>query len=101
MSDIYTIILYDGTEIKDLTKNGNNYISDTLIDESMFLDNLIQIEEISYDGIVYHTMIKIAHITKTNNKWWFSFTPLSEYDLLELKIKSDIEYIAMMTDIDI
>jgi len=36
----YTITLADGQKITDLEKNGDNYVSKTKVDESIFTDNL-------------------------------------------------------------
>lgn len=37
---MYTITLNDGTRLENLTLNGNNYISETLLDDSIFQGNL-------------------------------------------------------------
>ena len=37
---MYSIKLSDGTEIKNLELNGNNFISDIIIDETLFENNL-------------------------------------------------------------
>ena len=36
---MYTITLHDGTEIKNLYLNGNSFISDTPLEESLFAGN--------------------------------------------------------------
>jgi len=37
---MYTITLNDGTKLENLELNGNNYISDSVIDASIFEENL-------------------------------------------------------------
>ena len=37
---MYNVKLTDGTELKNLELNGNNFISDTIIDETIFENNL-------------------------------------------------------------
>lgn len=37
---MYTITLADGTKLKNLELNGNNYISETVIEDSVFEGNL-------------------------------------------------------------
>ena len=101
MDKLYTVILHDGTNIEGLRKNGDNYISKKELRPDIFNENLIEIVEVSDDRTEHYNMMKLAHLTKTGDEWWFSFIPLNNYELLEIKIKSDIEYIAMMTDIDI
>ena len=46
---MYTIKLTDGTKIEHLEINGNNYISDTKIDESIFENNLSLLTIINED----------------------------------------------------
>ena len=101
MDKFYTIILNDGTVLEELKKNGDNYISKNPISIDLFDDNLLEVIEVTNEETTNYHMMKLAHLTKTNNEWWFSFIPLSNYELLEIKMKSDIEYISMMTDIDI
>ena len=101
MDKLYTVILHDGTIIEGLGKNGDNYISKKELSPDIFNENLIEVVEVSDDKTEHYHMMKLAHLTKTGDEWWFSFIPLNNYELLEIKIKSDIEYIAMMTDINI
>ncbi len=37
---MYTITLHDGTRLENLELNGNNYIAEGVIDDSVFEDNL-------------------------------------------------------------
>ena len=37
---MYTITLADGTKIDNLELNGNNFISDTIINDEVFCNNL-------------------------------------------------------------
>lgn len=41
---MYTITLNDGSKIENLTLNGNNFVSDKMIDDSVFADNLNHVE---------------------------------------------------------
>lgn len=47
---MYEIKLADGTELKNLELNGNNFISDTIIDEAIFENNLDKISIIDNEG---------------------------------------------------
>lgn len=47
---MYSIKLSDGTEIKNLELNGNNFTSDTIIDESIFENNLDKVTIIDSEG---------------------------------------------------
>lgn len=47
---MYEIKLADGTELKNLELNGNNFISDTIIDKAIFENNLDKISIIDNEG---------------------------------------------------
>lgn len=49
---MYSVKLKDGTILDDLELNGNNFISDTTINESLFENNLDKISIIDNDGNV-------------------------------------------------
>jgi hypothetical protein len=68
---MYSITLHDGTVIDNLTLNGNNYISDTLINSNTFTDNLATVK-IS-DGKksqVYEDMKLIANQMHDGKSWF-------------------------------
>lgn len=47
---MYSVKLADGAEIKNLELNGNNFISDTIIDETLFENNLDKVTIIDSEG---------------------------------------------------
>lgn len=49
---MYSVKLADGTEIKNLELNGNNFISDTIIDEAIFENNLDKVTILEEGGTV-------------------------------------------------
>lgn len=78
---MYQITLKDGTVIKNLELNGNNFISKTEITESMFTDNL-EIVTIS-DGTnesVQENM-KLVQIANINSEYWFVLTTKSKQEV--------------------
>lgn len=98
---IYTITLEDGTKIKDLHLNGNNFISEKQIKQSIFDGNLGTV--IISDGEVEetHKNMELVQITQTSGEWWFVLIDIPESELKNQKLRSDVDYIAMMADIDI
>jgi hypothetical protein len=68
---MYTIKLYDGTVLENLTLNGNNFISNTIIPDSVFENNL-KLIEIS-DGETTQTLTDqfLAANRVIDNKSWF------------------------------
>ena len=78
---MYQITLKDGTVIKDLELNGNNFISKTEITESMFTDNL-EIVTIS-DGTTESVQenMKLVQIANMNDEYWFVLTTKSKQEV--------------------
>jgi hypothetical protein len=77
---MHRVTLQDGTVLDGLTLNGNNYISDTIIDSDVFADNLATVE-IS-DGKksqVYEDMKLIANQI-SDGKSWFILAEKTETD---------------------
>lgn len=84
---MYQITLKDGTVIKDLELNGNNFISKTEITESMFTDNL-EIVTIS-DGTnesVQENM-KLVQIVNMNDEYWFVLATKSKQEVENDELK--------------
>lgn len=102
MEKNYTLTLADGTEIADLGLNGNNFVSDKKIDESLFDGNLDTLT-ISQDGEVIQVMnnAELIQQVKYDDGFYLCFRELSAQELNEIKINSKIEYIAMMTDVEL
>lgn len=68
---MYTITLADGTKLKNLELNGNNYISETVIEDSVFEGNLDTVK-IS-DGSTTETftdMRLMSNIVRDNRSWF-------------------------------
>lgn len=98
---IYKITLADGTELTNLTLNGNNYVSATPISADTFENNLTSVT-IEGDGIAEtHESMKLVHVTQMGNGTWFALRDLTETELAAIKTRSDIDYIALMCDVDL
>ena len=79
---MYSIKLSDGTEIKNLELNGNNFISDTIIDESIFENNLDKVTIIDSEGNIEELSNAKVIFAKVLNKDSF---------ILVEKTKEDVE----------
>lgn len=90
---------------RNLTINGTNYVSETQVDTSSWpkvfkltvTDENNNIVE-SYD---YAKLIQQAQYAWDNNKWYLAFAPVSYQELMNTELKAQLEYLAMMTDIDL
>lgn len=98
---IYTITLADGTVIDNLTMNGNNFISNKVIEASIFEANCcpVTINDGTSDEV--HENMDLVQVTSVEGKSWFVLRDISEKELEQAKIKSDIEYLAMMCDVEL
>ena len=98
---MYTLKLADGTQIKNLGMNGNNLVSKNRVDESLFEDNL---STVTITGEGETTVLHNAMFTgqlEFEDGWYFSFTEIPPQELKDLKTQANIEYIAMMADINL
>lgn len=100
--EIFSISLSNGTTISNLELNGNNFISDTEITEEMFAGGLPEVH-ISGDKGTSYTInhAKLIQIMEYEGAWWFILAETPAEELLFEKISSDIDYIAMMADVDL
>ena len=105
-SKTYTIKI-NGTECSEIfTKNGNNYVSKTKVDTtnwpSIFrfevIDNNSNIVE-HYD---YAKLVQqVSYEWDANDNYYLLFAKLSQYEIANERLQSEIEYIAMMSEVDL
>lgn len=98
---LYTVTLADGTELRDLVLNGNNFVSPMKkLFESAFEYNLDTVK-IS-DGeteVEYHNMALI-HLTKMpDGKYYFALREMSQKEIEDAKLRADVDYLYMMTGV--
>lgn len=97
----YKITLADGTVIDNLRLNGNNYISDKELTADVFLGKLNKV--VINDGerdVVYDNMT-LVQIVKYDEEYWFILRTMTKRELQDLKNRADIDYLAMMSDIEL
>lgn len=98
----YKITLADGSIIENLKLNGTNYISSKAVDPNIFYNNCSPV--IINDGTSeeIHNYMELVQVTEEDNgEYWFVLRDISSEELSQIKIKSDIEYLAMMTGIEL
>lgn len=71
---MYEIKLADGTKIENLTLNGNNFVSKTPIDDSIFDGNLSKVKITHDDEIEEYTDMKLIQNKQYGNEYWFVLT---------------------------
>jgi hypothetical protein len=97
----YTVTLADGTVIGNLKLNGNNYISTELIAPGVFDGNCspVVIDDGTCDET--HDNMELVQLTEVNGEYWFVLRDISFEELSRIKIQADIEYVAMMVDVEL
>lgn len=97
----YSITLSDGTIIENLTLNGNNFISARQIDEATFRHNCSPVIISDGENSETHENMELVQITERDGEYWFVLRDLTKAELDNMKMQSDIEYIAMMSEIEL
>lgn len=106
MEKTWKITLADGTQFENLSLNGNNFISAVKITEDDFKGRLskVKIEETTEDGekiINEYEHMELVQISQYKDGYYFILRELSQDELDKIKTQADIEYLAMMSDIDL
>lgn len=98
---IYKVTLADGMKLTGLTMNGNNFVSKKSIDKSVFDNNLSPVVITEGTNEETHASMSLIHMTKMGDETWFALRDLTDAELEAIKTRSDIDYIAMMCDVDL
>lgn len=68
---MYAITLADGTKLKNLELNGNNYISETVIEDSVFEGNLDTVKISDGSTTETFTDMRLMSNRVENGRSWF------------------------------
>lgn len=102
MEKSWEITLDDGTQFKDLKLNGNNFISKTKITEDDFRGKLSYVVVKQGENVIqklnHAELVQIVHYS---DGYYFVLRELSPEEINMAKIQGNIEYLAMMTDVDL
>lgn len=98
---IYKITLSDGTVLDNLRMNGNNFISETEITKSVFEGNCGEVTINNGETDDVHANMELVQIQKMGAEYWFVLRDITETELAFIKMQSDIEYLAMMSEIEL
>nr|DAM81896.1 MAG TPA: hypothetical protein [Caudoviricetes sp.] len=105
MEKSWKITLSDGTTIENLRLNGNNFVSETEIKKEMFDGKLLKVTiEGIEDGkkvVNEYKNMELVQIVHYEDGYYFVLRELSQEEINMAKIQGNIEYLAMMTDVDL
>lgn len=91
-----TIALSNGTELTGLELNGNNYISPEKLTEDTFADGL---SPVVINGEEHEQMALVQCIQHADGRTWFILRDVTAEEVANAKLRSDIDFIALMSDI--
>ena len=97
----YKITLSDGTVLDDLKMNGNNFISNIEIDAAAFEGNCSKITINDGEKDEIYSNVELVQIMKIENEYWFVLRQIPKSEREFTKMQSDLEYVAMMSEIDL
>lgn len=94
----YTIVLYDGTIIDNLTLNGNNFISPVDVGEDKL--TVSNLSRITINGEVYTDML-LRNYWQDTDGWHIIISEATQQEKFAEEITAKIDYLAMMGGIDL
>ncbi len=97
----YTLTFDDGSTLENLERNGNTFETDQDIDETYFEGKLGHI--VMDDGETEQEFenVVLVRLWKFENTVYFVLRELTQDEINQMQNRADIEYIAMMADIDL
>ena len=94
-----SITLADDTVLDNLEVNGSYYITTENVDASVFVDNCSPMS-VSVDGeVTVHENAELVSFRQQNGENWFAFRDIPAAELAIRKLKGDLDFLAMMTDV--
>ena len=96
-----TMKLSNGRILDGLRMNGDNFISSAEVRADMFEGGL-SLVEILRDGISEtKENMELVQITRMNEEYWFVLREMTRGELDDIRIRADVDFIAMMTDVEL
>lgn len=98
---MYTITLANGKKLPGLDKNGDNFVSRTRIDESLFAGTLSVMTVSDGETEVTCHNVELIQQVEYADGWYLAFRELTPQELKELELNAKVEYIAMMANVEL
>ena len=96
-----TIVLSDGTTLSNLVVNGDNFISTDALTEDIFVNNMSPVTIDTDNEHMIHDHMDLVQLVQNGQEWWFVLRDITDAELAQAKLRGDIDFIAMMSDIDL
>ena len=91
--------------VENLTMNGTNYVSETKVDTSAwpptFKLTAKDVEGTVTEAIDHAKLIQQEQYAWDGGKWYLAFAPVSPQEIENARLQSQLDYLALMADIDL
>ena len=105
MEKSWKITLSDGTQFKNLRLNGNNFVSEKEITKDDFKGKLSKVTiegiENGQEVVKEYERMELVQIVHYEDGYHFVLRGLSQDELFKIQTQANLEYLAMMSDIDL
>lgn len=102
MDKTYKITLADGTVLDNLKLNGNNFIAKYPVDAAIFEGNCSPVVINNGEKDDIHPNMELVQVTRNElGEYWLVLRDLTKEELVAIKDRADIEYLAMMCDVEL
>ena len=102
---IYTIVLADGTSLTSIHMDGTTLISREEISEKTFVDNLTSVTFTDGENTLEFENLALNYVREEmvddHYEYWFSFRRISEDEMEKARIWAAIDFVAMMSDVEL
>ena len=91
--------------VENLTMNGTNYVSETKVDTAAWPPTF-KLTAKDEEGTVTEQyecarLIQQEQYSWDKNRWYLAFTPVSAQEIENARLQSQLDYLALMADIDL
>ena len=91
--------------VENLSVNGTNYVSDSKVDTTAWPPTFkltAKDEEGTVTEAIDHAkLIQQEQYAWDNNRWYLAFAPVSAQEIENARLQSQLDYLALMADIDL
>lgn len=93
---MYTMTLHDGTVLRNLELNGNNYIADGVLADSVFADNLTSVTITDGETVETFTDMCLVSNREEEGRSWFVLGEKSAQQKQEERVAELEEALALL-----
>lgn len=97
---LYTMTLANGTVLKDLELNGNNYVSKTEVTTKAFAGNILPVKISNGKTEEVLDNVELVRIANWEDAYWILLQE-KEVPSARMKLRADVDYLSMMLDIEL